>query len=71
MKILTRLLTNNLKEIPLLNVTFNYTKFKYTGKVNSCMCNLHPMLQNDDKLIKMTNDLVDYIRDNYDMDLIP
>lgn len=62
-------LTNNQKEIPLLIITFNRRKYKKFGKKNSCDLKLHPMLK-DEVLRNKLNDVVDYIRDNYDMDKI-
>jgi hypothetical protein len=62
-------LTNNQKEIPLLIITFNRIKYKKLGKKNSCDIRLHPMLK-DDIIKERLNEIVDYIRDNYDMDEI-
>ena len=70
MKILTRLFTKNLTKIPLLWITFNWKFFKKNGAKGSCMCNIHPCL-NDDEHIKTTmQELCDYIRENYDMEEI-
>ena len=71
MGLITNLLTKNKTQIPLLYVTFDYKKFKESGKVESCMANVHPLIRNDDNIKLKLNELVDYIRDNYDMDLIP
>ena len=71
MGLITRLLTKNRTEIPLLYVTFDYKKFLYSGKVGSCMCNAHPVIANDEHIEQSVNDLIDYIRDNYDMNIIP
>ena len=71
MGLLTNLLTKNKTQIPLLYVTFDYNKFQESGKVGSCMANVHPLIRNDDNIKLKLNELVDYIRDNYDMDLIP
>jgi hypothetical protein len=64
---LRRLLTRNLTQVPLLWVTFNYQLFKKNGKKNSCMLNIHPTLKDDVILKKKLYEIVDYIRDNYDM----
>ena len=32
------------------------------------MCNIHPVLKNDEHIISVMNDLCDYIRENYDME---
>ncbi len=68
MKIITRLLTKNLTKVPLLWITFNMQKFKKYGANGSCMCNIHPVLKNDEHIISVMNDLCDYIRENYDME---
>lgn len=62
-------LTNNQKEIPLLVITFNRIKYRKFGNKNSCDLKLHPMLK-DEILKSKLNDIVDYIRDNYDMNKI-
>lgn len=71
MGLITNLLTKNRTEIPLLYVTFNYNKFLEEGKVGSCTLNVHPLIKNDEHIKHDLNDLVDYIRDRYDMNLIP
>ena len=71
MGIISKLLTKNRTQVPLLYVTFNYNKFKESGKVGSCMANVHPVIANDEHIKQSINELVDYIRDNYDMNLIP
>ena len=64
---LTRKLTNNYNEVPLFMVTFNLNKYQKDGVKNSCDLKLHPELT--DPIIKeMLNDIVDYIRDNYNME---
>jgi len=68
MGLLTRLLTKNKTQIPLLYVTFDYKKFKDIGKVGSCMSNVHPVIANDEHIKLKVNELIDYIRDNYDME---
>lgn len=71
MGLITNLLTKNKTQVPLLYVTFDYKKFKEDGKVGSCMANVHPLIKNDDNIKLKLNELVDYIRDNYDMNQIP
>ena len=71
MGLITNLLTKNRTQIPLVYVTFDYNKFLEDGKVGSCMANVHPIIRNDEYIKLKLNELVDYIRDNYDMDLIP
>ena len=70
MKLLARLLTKNLTMVPLINVTFNYGYFKKHGKEGSCNATAHPLLADDENLKQMFKDMVDYIRDNYDMNEI-
>lgn len=62
-------LTNNFVEVPLLYITFDLNKYKKHGAKNSCLLKIHPAIQ-DEHVVKQLNDIVDYIRDNYDMDQI-
>lgn len=64
---LRRLFTKNYKEIPLLFVNFNYQLFKKNGKKNSCVVHLHPSLGGDEELKCKVNEIIDYIREKYDM----
>ena len=68
MGLIQRLLTKNKKAIPLYYVTFDYNKYKEFGKVGSCEACVHPLLSGDEKLKKMINDTIDYIRDKYNME---
>lgn len=68
MGLITNLLTKNKTQIPLLYVTFDYKKFTENGKIGSCMANAHPVIRNDENVILRINELIDYIRDNYDME---
>ena len=62
--------TKNLTMIPLFVMTFDWKKFQKGGKENSCMLyTLHPDIANDLILRKKLCDCVDYIRDNYDMEI--
>jgi len=61
------LLTKNKTEIPLFWVDFNEKSFKEYGKENSCVVKLHPLFKNDSHIESTLRDLVDYIRNNYDM----
>ncbi len=61
-------LTKKYTEIPLLWIYFNLNKFLEEGKENSCILKIHPELKWDDYIINTLNNLVDYIRDNYDME---
>ena len=67
-KSIMRLLTKNLQSIPLLWIDFNMKKFNRDGAKNSCMCSIHPVLKDDEYIIKSLNGLCDYIRENYNME---
>lgn len=67
MKLLERLLTKNLNEIPLLLVDLNYNKYKSDGAEGSCNAQIHPNLANDKYIHDTLNELITYIRNNYDM----
>lgn len=69
MKLIDRWLkriTKNYTEIPLLWITFDYQKYQ-KDKKNSCTVSLHPDIRADIELQEKINNLIDYIRDNYDM----
>lgn len=61
--------TKNLTEIPLFTMTFNYRKYKTQGKKDSCMLYSHPDIANDEFVKNKLQEVVDYIRDNYDLDI--
>lgn len=65
---LKKLFTKQLKEIPLFWVNFNYILFKDKGKENSCMAHIHPLLKDDKHIQDTLKELIDYIRDNYNME---
>jgi hypothetical protein len=60
-------LTKNFNEVPLLWITFNLNKFKENGAEGSCDVKLHPALK-DEHIKLQINNLIDYIRENYDME---
>lgn len=60
--------TKNYTKIPLFVITFDYPKYKEFGDKDSCTCHMHPDFQNDQLLKDMIGDVIDYIRDNYDME---
>jgi hypothetical protein len=62
-----RLLTKNFTEVPLILISFDYQKFKKFGKKNSCTIHIHPSIKSDDFLKEKVGEIIDYIRDNYDM----
>lgn len=68
MGLIKNLLTKNKTEIPLFFVMFNYKKYKESGKVGSCIAQIHPILNGDDEIKAKINDLIDHIRDKYDME---
>ena len=61
------LLTDHKRKVPLVFINFNYPKFEKDGAKGSCVCSVHPDLANDEALIAMLNEVVDYIRNNHDM----
>lgn len=61
--------TKNLTRIPLFMMTFNYRKYKADGKKDSCMFYAHPNIANDEFVKSELQEVVDYIRDNYDLDI--
>lgn len=61
------LLTRNKTEIPLFWVNFNEQSFKKYGKEKSCVVKFHPLFKDDHHIESTLKDLVDYIRNNYDM----
>ena len=60
-------LTKNHTEIPLFYVSLNLEKYKNEGDKGSCDVKLHPILK-DEYIASQLNELIDYIRENYDMD---
>ena len=61
--------TKDLTRIPLFTMTFNYRKYKADGKKDSCMCYIHPDIAKDEFVKSKLQEVVDYIRDNYDLDI--
>ena len=61
--------TKNLTEIPLFTMTFNYHKYKVQGKKDSCLFYSHSDIANDEFVKGKLQEVVDYIRDNYDLDI--
>lgn len=61
--------TKNLTRIPLFMMTFNYRKYKADGKKDSCMFYAHPDIANDEFVMGKLQEVVNYIRDNYDLDI--
>lgn len=63
-----KFLTKNYTRVPLLDISFNLRKYEKYGAKNSCTLSVHPNLRDDESIKSMLNEVVDYIRDNYDMD---
>ena len=61
--------TKNLKAIPLFVMTFDWKKFQKDGKKDSSILNIHPDIANDQFVREKLSECVDYIRDNYDMEI--
>lgn len=59
--------TKNLTRIPLFTMTFNYRKYKTQGKKDSCTMYCHPDIANDEFAKDKLQEVVDHIRDNYDL----
>lgn len=60
--------TKQYTKVPLLYITFNLKQYKEYGAKDSCEVKLHPSLKFDDYLTKHLGEIIDYIRENYDMD---
>ena len=67
-KWLSNKLTKNYNNVPLFWVNFNLNKYQQNGAKNSCIVKIHPELKDDKYIIESLNNLIDYIRENYDME---
>jgi len=67
-KLLKKLMTKNLTEVPLYYVNLDYRKYKESGLLNSCATHYNPIFKDDEQLKMMINKTVDYIRENYNME---
>ena len=67
-KWISKKLTKNYNEIPLLLVNFNLNNYQQNGAKNSCIVKIHPELKDDKHVIESLNNLIDYVRDNYNME---
>ena len=61
--------TKNLTRIPLFTMTFDYRKYKAQDKKDSCTMHCHPDIADDEFVKSKLQEVVDYIRDNYDLDI--
>lgn len=59
----------NLTRIPLFVMTFDWKKFQKDGKKDSCIMYIHPYIAKDPILKEKLSECVDYIRDNYNMEI--
>lgn len=50
-------------------MTFNYPKYKAEGKKGSCMFHAHPDIAQDEFVKSKLQEVVDHIRDNYDLEI--
>jgi hypothetical protein len=50
-------------------MTFDYRKYKAQGKKDSCTMHCHPDIAKDEFVKSKLQEVVDYIRDNYDLDI--
>lgn len=57
-------------KIPIFYMTFDYRKYKKHGKENSCTFHCLPEIANDEFVKNRLSEVVDYVRDNYDLDKI-
>lgn len=51
-------------------MTFDYRHYCEHGKENSCMFYAHPEIAKDEFVKEELQKVVDYVRDNYDMEKI-
>lgn len=61
--------TKNLTRIPLFTMVFDYRKYQRDGKTGSCTFFAHPDIAQDEFVKDKLSEVVDYIRDNYDLEI--
>lgn len=61
--------TKNLTRIPLFTMVLDYRKYQQDGKPGSCTFYAHPDIAQDEFVKEKLGEVVDHIRDNYDMDI--
>lgn len=61
--------TKNLTRIPLFMMIFDYRKYQQYGKPGSCTFYAHPEIAQDEFVKQKLCEVVDYIRDNYNLDI--
>jgi hypothetical protein len=62
-----RLLTKNFTAVPLLWIDFNYQIYKKNGEKGSCMLHVHPELRDDEFVKEKLEEIVDHVRQKYNM----
>jgi len=63
-------LTKDYTEVPLFWVDFNLVKYEKCGPENSCIVRLHPVLAGDKYIYDTLGEIIDHIRNSYDMEKI-
>ena len=61
--------TKNLTRIPLFTMVLDYRKYQQDGKPGSCTFYAHPDIARDEFVKEKLGEVVDHIRDNYDLDI--
>ena len=61
--------TKNLTQIPLFTMVLDYRKYQQDGKPGSCKFYAHPDIAQDEFVKEKLGEVVDHIRDNYDLDI--
>lgn len=61
--------TKNLTRIPLFTMVLDYRKYQRDGKPGSCTFYTHPDIAQDEFVKEKLCEVVDHIRDNYDLDI--
>lgn len=62
--------SKNYKQCPLFWVTVDLQKLKMYGKKNSCEIMCPVEIQRDKEAVRLIENAVNYIRDNFDLDAI-
>lgn len=61
--------TKNLTQIPLFTMVLDYRKYQQDGKPGSCTFYAYPEIARDEFVKEKLGEVVDHIRDNYDLDI--
>ena len=65
---LNKKFTRNYTKVLLFWVTFDLNKYLKDGADNSCIANFHPTIKNDIFVKDKLFEIIDYIRNTYDME---